>query len=80
VYGAVDAEDVGVEVVCPRSTAIVAEVAFVLFAAPCSLYAYTLAVEQVAVDPIPRREVSKLPYARFAVLQFDRTLTGRATL
>lgn len=78
--GAVDAEDVGVKVVRSRSTAIVVEIVFVLFAAPCSLYAYILAVEQVAVDPVPRRRVSKLLYARFALLQSDQTLTGHATL
>lgn len=49
-YGVVDAEDVGVEVVCPRAAAVIVEIVFLFFAAPHPLDANILAVKQVAVD------------------------------
>lgn len=64
-YGAVDSEDVGVEVVCPRAAAILVEIVFELLPAPRPLYADMLAVEQVAVDARARSVVSKLPRILF---------------
>ena len=59
-YGAVDAEDVGVEVICPRAAAIVVEVVFVLLPAPRPLCTDMLAVKQVAVDAKAGSVISKL--------------------
>lgn len=46
----VHAEDAGVEVVCSRAGAIMAEIFFGVFLAPSSVSTDILAVEQVAVD------------------------------
>lgn len=60
----IDAKDVGVKVVCLRAATIVVEIAFEVFPAPCPLRANILAVEQIAVNSIPRREFSELLDAR----------------
>ena len=75
VNGVVDAKDVGVKVVCSRAAAIVVEIVFELLTAPYSLDTSVLAIEQVAVDPGGRRDVSEL----FLVLLIQTvTLTDRA--
>lgn len=66
-YGAVDAEDVGVKVVCSGAAAINVEIVFVLFPAPCSIHAYILAIEQVAVDSRARPVISKMLGILFVV-------------
>ena len=57
-YGVVDAEDIGVEVVRLRAAAVIVEIVFVLFPAPNPLDADILAIQEVAVDSRKRRVVS----------------------